>query len=497
MEILIDVPAYLQPVIAYLYAFFRLLQTAWHRVVTDSFHLLSSSVEKLLHIPRNILIPLSVVIFLFWPVIITLIMAFATAWTWIFWLITSVILGIFQLGYVTYQFIMIACDIFGLSILKTYSMLRSYILFYLDKSGSLHKSQRRLWRQRLDEAGSYENFLKIPILEKSVESADTKNGAKLSGKPSSPSSRYLPKVRSFGRFTDADMDNDKTMNDNSRGSPIAGNRFLRTRSFSGTSTSNSTAGAGRGSSPSSPCSLSLAHALDLVVVEELGERTADLLLTTTARLKEARLAAQESQRDEQEEGKQEQLSTGRGEVGDGSRKRTKQSDTSHKTEEAANALKYLLVGVVKRNHLALDDILVENARSIAESGRHGLSLASRKLIRCYYEEVERGLDWIAESPPVPHNHNHTNNSSSSNAATAPTSTNTEGEAEKNAHHENELWDRITLVRRMKQNMGRTALMLSGGGAIAMYHLGVIRALIESGLYDDIKVISGTSGKRQI
>jgi predicted acylesterase/phospholipase RssA len=46
---------------------------------------------------------------------------------------------------------------------------------------------------------------------------------------------------------------------------------------------------------------------------------------------------------------------------------------------------------------------------------------------------------------------------------------------------------------MKQNMGRTALMLSGGGAQAMYHLGTMRALIESNVYDDIKVISGTSG----
>jgi predicted acylesterase/phospholipase RssA len=54
-------------------------------------------------------------------------------------------------------------------------------------------------------------------------------------------------------------------------------------------------------------------------------------------------------------------------------------------------------------------------------------------------------------------------------------------------------DRITLLRKMKQNMGRTALMFSGGGAQAMYHLGVIRALIESRLYDDISVISGTSG----
>ena len=36
-------------------------------------------------------------------------------------------------------------------------------------------------------------------------------------------------------------------------------------------------------------------------------------------------------------------------------------------------------------------------------------------------------------------------------------------------------------------------MLSGGGAISMYHLGTVKALIESGQYEDIRVISGTSG----
>jgi hypothetical protein len=57
----------------------------------------------------------------------------------------------------------------------------------------------------------------------------------------------------------------------------------------------------------------------------------------------------------------------------------------------------------------------------------------------------------------------------------------------------ELRSRILLFRKMKQNMGRTALMLSGGGAQAMYHLGTMRALIQSNLYHKIKVISGTSG----
>jgi len=57
----------------------------------------------------------------------------------------------------------------------------------------------------------------------------------------------------------------------------------------------------------------------------------------------------------------------------------------------------------------------------------------------------------------------------------------------------ELADRINLIRKLKQNMVRTALMLSGGGAQAMYHLGTIKALCESNMYDDIEVISGTSG----
>ncbi|KAL1521049.1 hypothetical protein AB1Y20_022604 [Prymnesium parvum] len=40
-------------------------------------------------------------------------------------------------------------------------------------------------------------------------------------------------------------------------------------------------------------------------------------------------------------------------------------------------------------------------------------------------------------------------------------------------------------------LGHTALCLSGGGSLAMYHMGVVRALLEQGLLP--KVISGTSG----
>lgn len=108
---------------------------------------------------------------------------------------------------------------------------------------------------------------------------------------------------------------------------------------------------------------------------------------------------------------------------------------------------------------------------MAESGQYGLSNKSRQMIKKYYQEVEKGLDWITEAPI----------------------TESQNPPAEGCSPLSELGDRVTLLRKMKQNIGRSALMLSGGGAISMYHLGVIRALIESKLYNDIKVISGTSG----
>ncbi|RLN92350.1 hypothetical protein BBJ28_00021547, partial [Nothophytophthora sp. Chile5] len=52
-------------------------------------------------------------------------------------------------------------------------------------------------------------------------------------------------------------------------------------------------------------------------------------------------------------------------------------------------------------------------------------------------------------------------------------------------------DKVRFFRRMKQSFGSTALCLSGGGAIAMYHMGVIRALLEADVLPN--VISGSSG----
>ena len=52
---------------------------------------------------------------------------------------------------------------------------------------------------------------------------------------------------------------------------------------------------------------------------------------------------------------------------------------------------------------------------------------------------------------------------------------------------------LPALHRYRLTLGASALMLSGGGSITMYHLGTIRSLITSGVYGSLKVVSGTSG----
>ena len=142
--------------------------TATLESVQDGTTFVTNGLQRLWELPRNAYLPILAILFVFWPVLLSLVVAFASASTWIFWLLTSVIFGMVQLLYVTYQFVMIAIDIFGLSVLKTYSMIRSTILNMVDKTSgtSFGKSRRRLWRERLEKAGTYENFLKIRIENK-------------------------------------------------------------------------------------------------------------------------------------------------------------------------------------------------------------------------------------------------------------------------------------------------------------------------------------------
>ncbi|KAI1200394.1 lipase [Nemania serpens] len=52
-------------------------------------------------------------------------------------------------------------------------------------------------------------------------------------------------------------------------------------------------------------------------------------------------------------------------------------------------------------------------------------------------------------------------------------------------------EKRSLVKRLHANFGRTALCLSGGGTLAYYHFGVVKALLEADLLPE--VITGTSG----
>mmetsp|Transcript_28256 Transcript_28256/g.45768 ORF Transcript_28256/g.45768 Transcript_28256/m.45768 type:complete len:904 (+) Transcript_28256:140-2851(+) len=52
-------------------------------------------------------------------------------------------------------------------------------------------------------------------------------------------------------------------------------------------------------------------------------------------------------------------------------------------------------------------------------------------------------------------------------------------------------ERITALTRMQRTIGHTALCLSGGGSLALYHFGVVKCLLDLGLLP--KVVSGSSG----
>lgn len=436
MEILIQVPPFLQSTVEILYAIWTQLQDVSHWLY-GLLVLARSSANELF--AYNVFWPILAVIMFFWPVLVYMIMSITAAWTWIFWLVTSILLGVVQLLYASYQFMMISFDICGLSTMKTYTAMRHQLLNILDLSmfdGKRRKiSRRRRWRQQLDQADSYERFLKIRIEPKPIPTQNplqtTTTNAVDAALPPPPGK--MKRSTSWNHTPDH-----PTPTDTPRGATTSTTSptLSRTRSFSGDVLSKQ----------EQQQQQELLHHHDPIVVQELGQKTADLLLSTTIRLEEARLSAQ----------------------------RHPEHDESRST------LQYLLSGVVKRNHLNIDDLTVDNSRSIAETGQYGLSTKSRNMIRNYFENVDKGLDWIADAPLLERNNN--NDDTIMGLL-----------EQQHRQPTTDLQDRITLIRKMKQNMGRTALMLSGGGAQAMYHLGVIRALIESKLYNDIKVISGTSG----
>lgn len=114
----------------------------------------------------------------------------------------------------------------------------------------------------------------------------------------------------------------------------------------------------------------------------------------------------------------------------------------------SSQLRFLLSGVLKRNHQGTEDEELYYRTGLVET--HGA-------VEAYRAEVVRCLHALADdknTPPA---------------------------------------ERLRFFRRQRQALGQTALCLSGGGALTMYHAGVLRALLESGALSRIKVVSGTSG----
>jgi predicted acylesterase/phospholipase RssA len=572
MQILIPIPSFLQPLLQWFAGWLVFLGACWTKIMETASATLSNMevwwTEQVFPTGvggvtgagagggrMNALVPIFAILLVFWPVLLTLIVAMATASTWIFWVATSMILGLLQVLYVTYQFIMILLDILGLSGLKTYSMLRSQFLYHVENLFPSNtpagkrlrggKSRRRLWRQRIEAAKTYEDFLKIRIKAKDeslitekirqesksklfdsalpppgqqhdenqqhqqVDQITTLGSPRKKKMPSPTSSPSSP-FSSFNHFFSSHRDSiavEKSKRDHEKdlgqqtSSPLAITRSTSSTDFGmNTSTaanhnnnaSNTTSIPRNRSFDGNISKLSESergkehddYHLDPVVASELGEKTAHLLIATTERLQEARLQAEAGQRRRQEQQENNNISPSSNK----SSSSPQNHHHSHYTaspEESINSIKYLLSAVVKKNHLQLDQFIVDNARSIADCGEYGLTTPSRQLVRQYFNEVCCCLDVIADSDITIVNNDNEPSTLVEGEALAP-------EDPQQKRHA-ELTDRIMLLRKMKHNMGRTALMLSGGGAQAMYHIGVIKALIESKMYNDIKVISGTSG----
>jgi len=439
-------------------------------------------------------LPFAPFLILAWPIVITILFSFASTSTWVFWLLTSLIFGSIQLVYVVYQFTMIGVDLGGLSILKTFASIRSLIRYYTIKSGFdkryntmsqrngyvSKRGRKSEWRKKLDLAKSFPEFLDIDIQEP------------VNPHPNIQEPKLAVSTKNITKSAVVRVGEEETKDESNRATIKATNA----NSNLGMTTASSCENLEHATLPlpKSPRRSISAHKFDqddLVEDEEVERElgmTGSMLLTTTYRLKEARVhtsisaapcriidsiheTAENDDVDDDDEGSH-----------DKDENNTERSSSSH----ADSALKFLLQGVVKRNHLSVNDLMIGDALSVMESGQHKLSYKARGVIRGYHEEVERCLDWMAQSNVNPQ---------SSSASATPANRNDENSSGENPDMQllHELNDRRTLMRKLKHNMGRSALMLSGGGAQAMYHVGTLKALCESKLYDDIKVISGTSG----
>ena len=422
--------------------------------------------------------------------------------------------------------------------------MRSYIRYYTIKSGFSKRNidpnkfnkrgRRKEWRKKLDSATNYYQFQQIDIQEPVPVHMNDQSG------------HGHGHGHGKGVSSNADDSSDK----GAYGSNVKNNKSHLKRAQSCVELDHVTINIPE--VPSSPNRTNSSNDLTQILAQyqdlekELG-MTGYMIVNTTSRLREARLQASSSSSSSSSSKVYKKWSKSRKRNGYGSSgsedevmidsiqedadanalemdsdEGSSEIDTldevnilpklSDQNDNDTAALKFLLSGVVKRNHLSVNDLLMQDARSVMECGRHQLSSKARDIILGYHEEVERCLEFIAESPlkgesdcaresvnPISGaNSARRGGTGSPSERSSPTSSRPLSpplplNVDLKGSNEMELSDRMNLIRKLKHNMGRTALMLSGGGAQAMYHLGTIKALCESDRYDDIQVISGTSG----
>ena len=111
------------------------------------------------------------------------------------------------------------------------------------------------------------------------------------------------------------------------------------------------------------------------------------------------------------------------------------------------SLMHELPSIIKRNHLGIDDV---------DNHNNCLS-GTKKVIEDFIEELCACIDFVCDN------------------------------------NRNSYERKVSFLQKLSKNLGHSALCLSGGGAISMYHLGVLKSFIANDIYRNIHVISGTSG----
>jgi len=110
-------------------------------------------------------------------------------------------------------------------------------------------------------------------------------------------------------------------------------------------------------------------------------------------------------------------------------------------------LQFLLSGLLKRDHLGITD-----------EDLHKRCVGTKYVVEAFQLELEKCLKALVRHPKMPLN------------------------------------AKLAFFRTERRSLGQTALCLSGGGSICMYHMGIVKALIEAGVYKSIRcMVSGVGG----